>query len=79
MVTFKFPPKPIGDCITVEGDESDQTTDHGSIEQANGERSNVYLQTGLITPVGENGFAEESPFLDVTVSANRLYIENHYC
>ncbi|KAG8672346.1 hypothetical protein FPOAC2_05728 [Fusarium poae] len=66
MVTFKFPPKPIGDCITVEGDESDQTTDHGSIEQANGERSNVYLQTGLITPVGENGFAEESPFLDVT-------------
>ncbi|KAM0500962.1 hypothetical protein ACHAP8_004683 [Fusarium lateritium] len=66
MVTFKFPPKPVGDCITVEGDESNQTAVHESIDQANGECSNMHSQTGLITPVGESGFAEESPFLDVT-------------
>ncbi|UZP38576.1 hypothetical protein NXS19_006392 [Fusarium pseudograminearum] len=66
MVTFKFQPKPVGDCITVQGDESDQISARGYADQANGGRSNVNPPTGLITPIGENGCAEESPFLDVT-------------
>ncbi|RGP67690.1 hypothetical protein FSPOR_5880 [Fusarium sporotrichioides] len=66
MVTFKFPPKPVRDSITVEGDESDQIATYGSINQPHAGQSNVHSQTGLITPIGENGFAEESPFLDVT-------------
>ncbi|KAH6993206.1 hypothetical protein EDB82DRAFT_555371 [Fusarium venenatum] len=74
MVTFKFPPKPVGDCITVKGDESNQTVAHGSIDRADGGRSNMHSQTGLITPVGESGFAEESPFLDVT-NAYRAYLK----
>jgi hypothetical protein len=73
MVTFNFQPKPVGDSIVVEGDESDQPAGANPL-QANGGRSNV--QTGLITPVGESGHAEESPFLDVTVSAMRLAYKN---
>lgn len=68
MVTFKFQPKPVGDCITVQGDESDQIAARVSADQSNGGRSNVHPPTGLITPIGENGCAEDSPFLDVTVS-----------
>ncbi|CZS81313.1 unnamed protein product [Fusarium graminearum] len=66
MVTFKFQPKPVGDCITVQGDESDQIAARVSADQSNGGRSNVHPPTGLITPIGENGCAEDSPFLDVT-------------
>jgi len=68
MVHINLQRKPASESITVVGDEADQIATQGfaSIGQPS---SNIH--TGLQTPVGESGRAQESPFDGVSVSATR--------
>jgi hypothetical protein len=76
MVHINLQRKPTAGSITVEGDEADQIATQGfaSIGQPSTSHSNIShpnIHTGLQTPVGESGCAQESPFDGVSVSAAR--------
>ena len=70
MVQINLQRKPASESITVVGDEADQVATQGfaSIGQP---ASHSNFHTGLQTPVGDSGRAEESPFDGVSVSATR--------